>query len=751
MQLHDILNVLLWWGVLFGIGVAFIPLTNRFFHDFFDRGYAFSRILGTVIISYMMLCLGMLRLVSFSFLNILLILLWLTVFQIIIGTGKDIKGSLKTVKLFLKQNWFIFLFEELLFGACLFFWSYIRTFAPDIHGLEKYMDFGFVNSILRSTYFPPADMWYTPLPINYYYFGHFMTAMLTKLSTIPSAISFNLMIATLFALTAITSFSFGLNIWSYFLKSKHKSLSFGQLARSSVIVGILVGFLVTAGGNLHTVYTLFKPYENEYPKPLTQLAFSPMTFPNAYWYPNATRFIYHTIHEFPLYSFVVSDLHGHVLDIPLVITALALLFAFMQKTKPIKKSSKPLILQFLLNQKEWIFYGFLLGVMYMTNAWDGLIYFLISLPVIFFTTFTKGKSLFLTLLTPAFVSRVILVFASFILFSLPFSLFFKPFASQIGLMCAPPFLIAKGAIGPFVFESNHCTHSPLWQLVILYGFFLFWLTSLGILTYITWKKTKKILLSDAIMLLFGAFGIFLILLPEFVYLKDIYTTYYRANTMFKLVYQAFIILSLVSGYSLARIFFSPDGKSSLKRKLLFLPYTIVAMGILALVSMYPYFAIGSYYNNLKTPVGLDGEKYLADLYPSDFDAMNWLNAHIAGQPVIIEAQGDSYTDYARVSANTGLPTVLGWTVHEWLWRGTYDIAPPRIDDITTFYETSDITKADAIAKKYKIALIFVGELERKKYEKLNEKKFLTMGHAIYSKGLTTIYQLAPVPVISTSK
>src|SRR5258708_38797604 len=34
--------------------------------------------------------------------------------------------------------------------------------SPDIHGLEKYMDYGFVNSILRSQYFPPKDMWFTP-------------------------------------------------------------------------------------------------------------------------------------------------------------------------------------------------------------------------------------------------------------------------------------------------------------------------------------------------------------------------------------------------------------------------------------------------------------------------------------------------------------------------------------------------------------------------------------------------------------
>ena len=50
-----------------------------------------------------------------------------------------------------------------------------------------------------------------------------------------------------------------------------------------------------------------------------------------YWYPNATRFIPFTIHEFPLYSFVVSDLHGHVLNIPIVLLIIALLINIFYK------------------------------------------------------------------------------------------------------------------------------------------------------------------------------------------------------------------------------------------------------------------------------------------------------------------------------------------------------------------------------------------------------------------------------------
>ena len=142
------------------------------------------------------------------------------------------------------------IFQELFFLCSLLFWSYIKAFQPDIHGLEKFMDFGFMNSILRSSYFPPVDMWFPPLPINYYYFGHFVTALLIKLTAIPSFISFNLMLATIFALTITSAFSLVSTFTYDILKIK----------RTSFLTGILGGIIVSLGGNLQTIYAFFAPY-----------------------------------------------------------------------------------------------------------------------------------------------------------------------------------------------------------------------------------------------------------------------------------------------------------------------------------------------------------------------------------------------------------------------------------------------------------------------------------------------------------
>jgi YYY domain-containing protein len=486
---------------------------------------------------------------------------------------------------------------------------------------------------------------------------------------------------------------------------------------------------------------------NENPVPFWQMVFSPFTF-NSYWYPNATRFIHNTIHEFPIYSSVVSDLHGHFLDVPFVLLTIAILLSLFLKPK-----SEPAR---LISKSEIILVSFLLAVMYMTNAWDGIIYFILTFLAVIYMILCpiigslkiqnsrfKVQNFILKLREslPAFAVNVLLLGIGFFIFTLPFNLNFKPFASGIGILCAPKFLTNIGNFGPFFFEPDHCQRSPLWQLLILYGSFYFWVVSFGIFLFSKIKsKHFQITPSDIFVGILIVLSTLLIVIPEFVYVKDIYPAHYRANTMFKLVYQSFIMLSLSSGYIIVRIFL--DNKFSILNRWQWkLVYWFMGLSILTLVSVYPYFAIKSYFGDLKTYSGLNGTNYLKVLYPNDFDAIQWINKNIKGQPVILEAQGDSYTDYARVSANTGLPTVLGWTVHEWLWRGSYDIPAPRIPEIEKMYQSSSLDETKTLLGKYNVSLVFVGDLERQKYIDINEEKFKSLGKSIFQKGDTKIFKI----------
>lgn len=631
-----------------------------------------------------------------------------------------------------------------------------------------------------------------------------------------TSITFNLMLATISAIGFTGAFSIGANLVHTFLvtsesQKKHEAqkLSASKIFSVSVIAGFLSGLIITFAGNLHTIYLFFKPYQNENPVPFWQLLFSPTTFPNNYWYPNATRFIHNTIHEFPLYSYVVSDLHGHVLDIPFVLLTIAILlslifnfqFSIFNQIKNLKNSNSFQILNFKF---QIVLLAFLLAIMYMTNAWDGIIYFLLSIIVlgtILFknrTTDLQTKFKIVNSKRQKYIENILnlksgftvynllftmLIFGTgFFMFSLPFNLNFKPFASGIGVLCAPKFLIDIGNFGPFIFESNHCQHSPLWQLFILYGFFYFWVMSFIVFLF---KKNNSVIgsrfsvfgfkligqsvslsdklktgkqisdnrqlktdnrlpSSDIFVLILIIVSTLLIILPEFIYVKDIYPAHYRANTMFKLVYQSFIMLSIASAYIIIRLILNikyQKLKIQIKNKIFNFYYVYLLFAILffILVMLYPYFSINSYFNGLRKYEGLDGIKYLKSSYPNDYEAILWIDKNIKGQPIILEAQGDSYTDYGRVSANTGLPTVLGWAVHEWLWRGTYDIPSPRIDDVTKMYESEDLKETKTLLKKYNVSLVFLGDLERQKYTNLNEEKFKTLGKTIYQKGTTKIY------------
>src|SRR5581483_12104768 len=159
---------------------------------------------------------------------------------------------------------------------------------------------------------------------------------------------------------------------------------------------------------------------------------------------------------------VVSDLHGHVLDIPFVLLTIAFLFSLFISDKITKASVLSI--------------SFLLAIMFMTNAWDGLIYLGLTILIFLYVTIHTSlsrknntsvsiyifKTQFYFQLKDFLVYTGILVLTYAILVQ-PFSRFFDTGAivHGIGVVCAPEFLTNIGKIGPFLFEANHCQKSPL--------------------------------------------------------------------------------------------------------------------------------------------------------------------------------------------------------------------------------------------------------------------------------------------------
>lgn len=699
----DLKFIILWWLTVFGFGLVTLPIVILFFKNFWDRGYIFSKTLGLLLTTYIIFVLGVFKLAPFHQYTIMAVI---AVFLAAEYFFLHQKKFLPVVRQVIKEKLPVFILEECLFLFILITWSLVRGFAPDIEGLEKFMDWGFVNSALRSNFMPPQDMWFAGLPINYYYFGHLVFALLTKISSIDSTITYNLSIALVCALTFVSGFSLASNL--AFITKKIS-------LRTSLIVGLLSAIILTFGGNLHTLYKIGQiNIKNNGHLILTIPEIQKAA--QSYWYPDATRFIGFdpdvkdkTIHEFPLYSFVVADLHGHMNDIPTVLLFMATIFCFSLLIFPsiTKKQTK----NFHFNIPLVLISGWLLSVAYTTNAWDFAVYGLV------FAVFFFVKSIDWYGFRSGILNTLIHGFAiilAWYVFTLPYSLNFIPMAEGLRLSDS---------------------HTPFYQLFVLYGGF--WLMCIPFaLLFIVKKLTRfRLLTSDYFAFALIITATILIIIPEIGYIKDIYIyEHRRANTMFKLVYEAFIMYSLVSAYCLVRL------PQILNNKLGIFYKTIWAI-VFSVHLIYPYFAIKSYYG-LKEYKGLYGLNFFKNRYPDNFQAYQWIQANITGQPVMLEAVGDSYTDYDLISSATGLPTVQGWVVHEWLWRGGYDKPSARQSEVQKIYTSENESEIRSLLQKYNISYIFVGDKEYEKYPKINERAFNNLGlQTVFESSKTKIYKV----------
>lgn len=673
-MINSLLATIYWWFLLFALGLIFFPITQKLFEKFFDRGYSFSKAIALIFLSWPIFLLGHLKIIPFTQGSILILLFLALILAIVLGKREKVFLDKKLAKKIAK--------EEILFLAALLFWSYIRCLKPDISGLEKFMDFGFVKSLVNSRFLPPADIWFAGETINYYYYGHFLTALLTKLSGLSPTITYNLMIATLFALTTTEVFSLTANLTAKI--SRKTKLIIG----AGLISALIVGF----ASNFHTPYYVYKNGSERY------------------WYPDATRYIGYnppthdkTIHEFPAYSFIVADLHGHVLSLPLVILFSALVFSLIQSS-PSRTRFKIFAL------------GLTLGIIYMTNSWDFPIYLLLLGVSLLIQELANLKKPSITLIirnlakiAPAILTIIILS----LLVSLPFSLNFKQIAQGVGLVK---------------------TKTPFFQLFILWGAFSFWAASF--IVFLKLFSPKKTADYFTLSLIITAF--ILIALPEFIYVKDIYSTdFYRANTMFKFTFQAYLMLTIASGYIVARI------SQALKTVTIKTAFLLTSSFIIASLLIYPAFSIPGFYGSIepKNFQGLDGLNFLARKYPEDYQAIIWSEKNLPQSAIILEAAGDSYTDYGRVSAFTGRPTVQGWIVHEWLWRGGYDLPAKRASQVEQIYQSADLKTTQKLLEEYAVDYIFFGTLEKEKYPKATIERLSLLGKPIFRAGETVIFEV----------
>ena len=204
-----LLPLFVWWLIVEILALAALPLTYRLFKNLPDKGYAFAKPLGILLISYV-LWIG----ASFGFLRNSWGGIVFSILVVALGSwcfySREDQGA--RIASFLRGNRRMVIANEALFALAFILFALFRAYNPEIMGTEKPMEFAFLNAILRSDTFPPHDPWLSGFGISYYYFGYLMMAMLTRLSGVASVVAFNLGITLLFALTVTGAYALVYNL-----------------------------------------------------------------------------------------------------------------------------------------------------------------------------------------------------------------------------------------------------------------------------------------------------------------------------------------------------------------------------------------------------------------------------------------------------------------------------------------------------------------------------------------------------------
>ncbi|TAH55381.1 MAG: hypothetical protein EWM52_13130, partial [Methanosarcina mazei] len=297
-----------------------------------DGGYSVSRALGIMLVTYLSWIFS--YILGFSFTAVLIAFFLLCSVSIF---------------LYRKQKFFpgrkVLVVNELVFASGFFFFLLVRTYLPEIYRHEKFMDFAFLNAVIRASSFPPQDPWFAGgLMDFYYYFGYLSVAVFGKLSAVKPSILFNLAVALTFALSLNAFFGMGYN-----------------LTRGKIRYGILTAVFGMLLGNLQGLIEFVSVYIRH-----------EQALGGYYW--SSSRVIPFTINEFPYFSFIHGDLHSHMLAIPFQLLVLAFLLNmhFRKNEDSIFENSLALLM-----------FSMSLGFLFPFNSWDFPVYFGLAFLVIF--------------------------------------------------------------------------------------------------------------------------------------------------------------------------------------------------------------------------------------------------------------------------------------------------------------------------------------------------------------------------------
>ncbi|MPZ23492.1 MAG: hypothetical protein GEU28_08090 [Dehalococcoidia bacterium] len=780
-------ETLSWWLIIQVAGLAVFPFTLAVFKRLPDGGYAFSKVIGLLAFGYLYWIGGTLGALPNERWALLGLLAALVVAGAVAGhLGRDALIGLA------RSRWRAFVAVDVLFAVALAASAFLRSYVPEIDGTEKPMDFAFINAVLRADTFPAEDPWLAGHDISYYYFGHILVAAMTSVSGVAPAVGYNLGVALVAALAATACFgvvwnlvaaagrtwaayAFGLGGVGLLLLVANWEGLFELLAIHGLLPGFVYG-LVDIGG-------LEGPRDSE------------SWYPTEFWFWwRASRIVSNwTIREFPFFSFLLGDLHAHVMALPMFATAIGFAFTLL-------RAGIALDWRFwALSPVSLVVGALLIGAFTFLNAWDFPTALALVGIVAVVTNIRAGLRPGVALLnTLAFVAPLallsLLLFMPYLgtatsaaQFVAPVLVINSPDYVIAGDMATRPLhlLIAWGPLfwltglflvfalrelppargqwvvaalplpailgawagaalfdaGPEGLADEVSTRGEAWLSPLIVGALLVAAGAALIRASGDWLAERSSLL---LALAAGWLALLLILGAEFFYIEEFSSA--RLNTVFKLSFQAWTLLAVSSAfgafYAWQRLRYAC---SSRQPRIQAAPSIVAGLTavVLAAALVYPVTAIANRTDGLSGPRTLDGLAFVRESQPDEYATVAWLSDNVGGNPTVLEASGPDWGDNARISWRTGLPTVIGWPSHEFTWRGTWDPQEGRSEAVDRIYTSNDPAEALELLHRYGVEYVVAGRPEVAKYGEGVFARLDSILERVADLNTTVIYRVPP--------
>jgi YYY domain-containing protein len=727
------LPVVVWYAALAGMAFAALPLLALVCRRLPDRGLPLARPFGLLVTGWLVWLAASLPVLPFGRPAILGAIGVVAVASLAVAVARP------ELRAGLRRRWRQLVGGELVFAASFLTFVAIRALNPDlwlpVYGGEKPMDLAILTAAARSTFFPPTDPWFAGGVLNYYYFGQLLVGVVARLAGIPPEVAYNLAVPTFFAMTVTGAASLGGNL----------AVLAGWRNRAR-LAALLSALFVAVAGNLDLpVQVLGGLVRGD------GLAFD-------YW--NSSRMMpeQNTITEFPFFTFLFADLHAHALALPLVLLALGLALALASGGGVVPALAA----------------GLVVGALRATNGWDYPTFLAIA-GVAAFVPLVRGvtrRAVLRVVLLAALVAAV--GWLAFRPFTESFELFYRWVEASRETTLLPQYLAIFGlflfAIVSLLAVGLRGRRASLgrwwWGMVVAllgagvataFGFatvVVLALLALGVL-WVWGGRLEEGKAGHEARTLLAVLTVVGLLLGAMVDLVTVAGDPTRTNTVFKFLFQAWVLLAIGAAQAAAILIPLALGRRTVGRAAWLSAGALLAAAAFAWPVAATPARIAQRFAPL--PPTLDGLAYQWNAVyhdengpielRADREAIEWLREH-GGLASILEGRTPAARWGARFSVHTGMPAVLGWEFHQREQRRGYlPMVAERAHDVDRFFASGDPAAVREVLDRYRPAFVVVGELEARFYPASGLAAVRALEGSwlepVYRTAKVTLYRLRP--------